>query len=256
MKRFYPFIFLVAPLLADDIVPATVQVEELRLVARRLVMDNIELQCRLEELENISKRLLERQAIQAAETNLIENRAKEAAAKAETTLPLLTEDEQKIQRQLTDAVRALQRAEEAQKELMAQNGKLLKLLEAIATATPNLDKTLQAQAIAEIEAGKRLAEVLRKEKLGAAFGAEKVETGTLQQATIYKLNENLRLVVINVGAAQGVRVGMPFVVRRENQLVGLVRAVDVRDTIAGAMVERIEKKGWPQVGDTASVYTE
>ena len=129
------------------------------------------------------------------------------------------------------------------------------LIEQISKAVPSLDATLQAKLIAEIEASRRLSETLRNEKIGVG-GAAVAETGSLQRAKIRDVNESLRLVVFNIGSIQGVRNGMPFVIYHGDQPIAMARAVDVRERITGAMVERAEKNAKPQKGDAASILTE
>jgi hypothetical protein len=46
-------------------------------------------------------------------------------------------------------------------------------------------------------------------------------------------------VVANLGARNGVKVGMPFQVLRGDQLIGTVRVVDVREKIAGAVIQNL-----------------
>ena len=62
---------------------------------------------------------------------------------------------------------------------------------------------------------------------------------TLTDAMVISWREDLNLIVANVGNQQGVRAGMPFQVIRGNSVVGVVRVVDVRAKISGAVVQEI-----------------
>jgi len=60
--------------------------------------------------------------------------------------------------------------------------------------------------------------------------------------------------VVNLGRAHGVKIGMPFQVFRNNELISAIKIVDVRDKISGGVIQsltsetiRIEK------GDTVKV---
>lgn len=65
---------------------------------------------------------------------------------------------------------------------------------------------------------------------------------TLTEAMVISIKEELSLVVTNVGSMHGVRVGMPFQVIRGEQLIGRVRVVDVREKIAGAVVQNLSSE--------------
>lgn len=233
------------------------QLDELHVVARQLALENAELHRRMQELEALLRELTQRTVLTQAEAKLVEARAQETQTRADAVgLGLLTADEQKLQRELMETVRALKRAEQAQKDLMEQNERLVALLQELAGALPPMDAALAARVLAEKEAGARLRDALRAEKIGLNDGAVWGAPGTLQEAQVQDVNESLRLVVLNIGAAQGVRLGMPFVLRRNDQPIALVRAVEVREKITGAVVERAEKNARPQVGDLARVWTE
>ncbi len=262
MNRFYllwiPVVTsFVLPMVAEDSVPTGIQVEELRLVARKLAVDNTELQSRLQEMESVRKLLLENSAITQTEAKLVEQHSRDVELKAEASgLPLLTADEQKLQSQLLESVRALHHAEEVQQKLISQNQRLVTLIEELIGAGPSLDVSQKARLLVEIEASKRLNEAVRNEKLGLGVPVAGVETGNLKSAKVRDVNDGLHLVVLNIGTAQGVRIGMPFLICRGEQPVALVRAADVRETMTGALVERIEKNTRPQIGDAASVVTQ
>ena len=73
---------------------------------------------------------------------------------------------------------------------------------------------------------------------------------TLTDGMVISIKEDLALVVANVGRTHGVKVGMPFQVLRGDQLIGTVRVVDVREKIAGAVIQNLKsEKGRIKSGD-------
>ena len=62
-------------------------------------------------------------------------------------------------------------------------------------------------------------------------------SSTLGDGMVISIKDELALIVANVGSRQGVKVGMPFQVRRGDAMIGTVRVVDVRDKIAGAVIQ-------------------
>ena len=59
----------------------------------------------------------------------------------------------------------------------------------------------------------------------------------LTSASVISVKDDLALIVGNVGAKHGVKLGMPFRVTRGDHAVGEVRVIDVRDRICGAIIE-------------------
>lgn len=73
---------------------------------------------------------------------------------------------------------------------------------------------------------------------------------SLSDGAVISVKDDLALVVINLGAKQGVKVGMPFQVTRGQKIIGSVRVVDVREKIAGAFLQDLSsEKDRVQVGD-------
>lgn len=65
---------------------------------------------------------------------------------------------------------------------------------------------------------------------------------TLGDGRVVSTKEDLALVVVNLGKRHGVTVGMPFQVQRDNQPIGTVRVVDVREQIAGAVIQNLSSE--------------
>jgi hypothetical protein len=77
---------------------------------------------------------------------------------------------------------------------------------------------------------------------------------TLQDAMVVSIKEEWALVVANVGRKQGVKLGMPFKVIRGDSEIGLVRVVNVRDNISGAVIQSLDSdKDKIKVGDRLQV---
>jgi hypothetical protein len=77
---------------------------------------------------------------------------------------------------------------------------------------------------------------------------------TLTDGMVISIKDDLALVVANLGSRQGVKVGMPFQVRRGNAVVGTIRVVDVREKIAGAVIQSLSSETQKiQVGDRLKV---
>ncbi len=80
-------------------------------------------------------------------------------------------------------------------------------------------------------------------------GAAAAMQGSLTDSRVLSIKKEWSLLVGNIGARQGVKVGMPFEVRREGRLLGNVLVVDVRDRIFGGVVQTAEALEQIRVGD-------
>ena len=76
---------------------------------------------------------------------------------------------------------------------------------------------------------------------------------TLTDGMIVSVKEDLALIIANIGIRHGVRLGMPFDVIRDQTVVGTVRIVDVRDKIAGALIQNLSDRETVKVGDRLKV---
>lgn len=105
-----------------------------------------------------------------------------------------------------------------------------------------------SEALAEAQAALDVNEARRAQAAGAA--AETPPDAPVE-ARIADVNADLGLVILDQGARQGVRYGLPLTVLRDRRRVARIRVVDVRERIAGAAVEETARGDYPQTGDRA-----
>ena len=91
-----------------------------------------------------------------------------------------------------------------------------------------------------------------------AQSADAIETpaaiATITDSMVVSVKDDLALVVMNVGLKHGVKLGMPFQIVRNGKLIGSVRVVDVREKIAGAVIQDLSsEKDRIKVGDRLKV---
>lgn len=79
-------------------------------------------------------------------------------------------------------------------------------------------------------------------------------SSALSDGAVISIKDDLALVVANFGSKQGVKVGMPFKVLRDGNSIGSVQVVDVRESIAGAVIQHLNsERGKIEVGDHLKV---
>lgn len=88
--------------------------------------------------------------------------------------------------------------------------------------------------------------------LDAQTGVPSTENGQ-----VISIKTNLSLVVVNLGFTSGVKLGMPLQIVRNQQVIGHIRVVDVREKIAGAVIQDlVSQKEAFTIGDGVKVAAE
>jgi hypothetical protein len=82
------------------------------------------------------------------------------------------------------------------------------------------------------------------------------EPSTLTDGMVVSIKEDLNLVVANIGSRQGVKIGMPFDVVRGDNVVGSVRIVDVREKIAGGLIQYLNDRERIKTGDRLKIASQ
>jgi len=128
--------------------------------------------------------------------------------------------------------RLAREAADLRRDLADRTGRIRKLSEALA----------EAQAALDVNEARRAQ---------AAGPAEAAPADAPVEARIADVNADLGVVILDQGARQVVRYGLPLTVLRERRRVARLRVVDVRERIAGAAVEETARGDYPQTGDRA-----
>ena len=175
-------------------------------------------------------------AIARTEGELFQQLWSEAQVRAQTLgANLLETDAAATQRQLVEALRKLYVAD-------AERMRLVELLNRLVGGIDsNRDVAVEIVLAKELLAA-------RPVRMSGVSG-----NSSLASARILEVNEGLQMVVLDVGANQGVRVGMPLIILRGNRMVAELRVVEVRPKISGALIEKVENNVTIKAGDTAQV---
>lgn len=107
-----------------------------------------------------------------------------------------------------------------------------------------------SEALADAQAALDIREARRAEWAGAT--PQDVPDAP-REAQVLNVNAELGMVILNQGAQQGVRYGLTMTVLRERRVVARVRVVDVRATVAGAVVEETTRGDYPKTGDRVTL---
>jgi len=155
-------------------------------------------------------------------------------------------DRAKLEQRLLAAVSDLQLA---QKERDEYRDQMLRLNEAMLRYL----KTSQggdAQARMEVETQLRSTNNLVTRSASAPDSAEP----TLLDGSVISVKDEWSFVVGNLGEKQGVKIGMPMRVMRNDRKIATLRVVDVRQKICGAVIQEMDsEKEKIRIGDRLQV---
>ena len=155
-------------------------------------------------------------------------------------------DRAKLEQRLLNAVSDLKLFEKEREQYRDQ---MLRLSESVLRFLKTAESS-DPQARMDVEAQLRSIN-----ELIAKSGGEAATTPpSLMDASVISVKEEWSLVVGNIGEQQGVKMGMPLRVMRNDKVIATLRVVDVRQKICGAVIQEMDsKKEQIKVGDRLQV---
>ena len=215
--------------------------------AESATVENEELRKQLSVAQESMKALTSSLAESNAEAEELRRKYSDLQLRMEALgLASANKDRTKLEQRLLSAVSDLQLAQKTRDEYRDQ---MLRLNEAIL----HYIKTSQgddAQARMDVEAQLRSTNDLVTRSTNPP---EAPDLG-LMDGSVISVKEEWSFVVGNLGEKQGVKIGMPMRVMREDRKIATLRVVDVRQKICGAVVQEMDsKKDKIKVGDRLQV---
>lgn len=194
------------------------------------------------------KSLTESLAVSNSEGEVFKRQAADLQLKLDAYgLASLDKQPEKVEQRLLAAVRDLRVLKKQNEDAVNQLVRLSESIQVLIKKSDGVDP--QARLNVETEL-RKTSEILGSPNAPSASGTEV----TLSDGMIVDVKEDLSLVVGNMGAKNGVKVGMPFQIWRDNQRIGTARVVDVRDRICGAVIQNLESEKNPaKAGDSLRV---
>ena len=215
--------------------------------AGALLVQNEELLRQLSVEQESLKALTSSLAESNAEAELFRRKYSDLELRMEALgLASASKDRAKLEQRLLAAVSDLQLA---QKERDEYRDQMLRLNEAMLRYL----KTSQggdAQARMEVETQLRSTNNLVTRSASAPDSAEP----TLLDGSVISVKDEWSFVVGNLGEKQGVKIGMPMRVMRNDRKIATLRVVDVRQKICGALIQEMDsEKEKIRIGDRLQV---
>ncbi len=194
------------------------------------------------------KALTESLAMANNEAEVFKRQASELQLKLDAYgLAGLDKEPEKVEQRLLAAVRDLRLLKKQNEDAVNQLVRLTESIQILIKTTEGIPP--QSRMAVETEL-RKTREILGNPDAAPAQSLD----ATLSDGMVVDTKEDLSLVVGNIGAKHGVKVGMPFQVWRDNRRIGNVRVVDVRDRICGAVIQNLEsEKETVKTGDRLRV---
>lgn len=225
-----------------------IEFTEAKMTLQSVTEENSALREKLRMAQEQTKSLTESLAIANSEAEVFKRESRELKLRMEA-LGLDAGDKTKLEQRLLKAVSDLKIVQDEKDKLADQ---LVRMSEAVLRFLKTAVST-DAEARLAVETEMRgMNEALGLPSAQAAEAA--AVPATLTDGMVISLKEEFALVVANLGSKQGVKIGMPFQVWRGDNLVGHVRVVDVREKIAGAVIQDLSSnRDKIKVGDRLRV---
>ena len=227
-----------------------IEYSELKVALDKVLGDNKQLRDELAEARATLADMRRNLAVATGETSVFQRQSMQMKLRLDALgIDTLAGSGEKLEQRLLAAVSDLRSAADERKKLSEA---LVRLVEAAALFTKDATGGSPQSRLA-LEAEIRGANTaLGNSSPNAVVGTPVVPTMT--DAMVISVKEDLALVVMNLGSKQGVKVGTPFQIVRNDKVIGSVRVVDVREKIAGAVIQNLSsEKNRVKVGDRLKV---
>jgi hypothetical protein len=156
-------------------------------------------------------------------------------------------DRAKLEQRLLAAVSDLQLAEKQRDDFRDQMLRLNETIMHYLRTSQGADAKARMDVEAQLRATNDLIGMADRKPSAA-------EQPGLMDASVISVKDEWSLVVGNVGEKQGVKIGMPLRVMRDDRRIATLRVVDVRQKICGAVIEKMDSaKEKIKVGDRLQV---
>jgi hypothetical protein len=212
-----------------------------------LLHQNEDLQRQLSIAQESLKALTSSLAESNAEAELFRRKYSDLQLQMEALgLASANKDRAKLEQRLLAAVSDLQLA---QKERDEYRDQMLRLDEAVLCYLKT-SQSADAKARMDVETQLRSIDKLVTKSTNEPESPEP----SLMDGNVISVKDEWSFVVGNLGAKQGVKVGMPMRVMRGDKRIATLRVVDVRQKICGAVIQEMDsKKDRIRVGDRLQV---
>lgn len=227
-----------------------IEYSELKVTLDKVLAENKQLRDALAETQKTLAEMRKNLTVSNGETAVFQHQSMQMKLRMDALgIDFVTGNGEKLEQRLLAAVSDL-RTSTAEKKNLSEA--LVRLVEAASlyaktatVASPQSRLTLET----EIRGANAILGISTVNAIQAPAAV-----ATMTDGTVISVEPGLALVVMNLGSKQGVKVGTPFQIVRNDKTIGNVRVVDVREKIAGAVIQNLSsEKEQIKVGDRLKV---
>jgi hypothetical protein len=190
-------------------------------------------------LRSTIQSLTESLAISNSEAETFKRQASDLAVRIEALgIASVGKEQSKLEQRLLAAVRDLRVLKKQHENAINQLVRIAEAVQVMIKSSENIEPQARLALETELRKTNELLGTPNAAKVGSV-------AATLDDGMVVDVKEDLALIVANIGEKQGVRIGMPFQVWRQDKRVGEVRVVDVRESISGAVIQSLESEKVP-----------
>jgi hypothetical protein len=222
---------------------SNLEAEEAKVTSETLLLQNDLLRRQLSLEQQTHKTLTDSLVVSNAEAELFRRKYAELENRVEILgVDAVSRDRARLEQRLLKAVSDLQVTNRQKERYREQLVKLTETMLHYVKTTPGGDAQARAELEAQLRATSRL--------LAAEDNSfEQDALSDLMNGKVLSVKEEWSLVVADIGATHGVKLGMPLRVVRAGKTIGTLRVVDVRDKISGAVIQELDSDEKVKVGD-------
>jgi hypothetical protein len=123
------------------------------------------------------------------------------------------------------------------------------LLDEVASLRSERDRLEQELAEARVQLDMNKVQAVRGDQRAVDAAGAPVAYDDITRLRVLDVNRDMQVVVLSGGQRAGLRMGMKLSVIRGEAPVAEVRLIDVRESFAGGLIEKVEKGSFPETGD-------
>ncbi len=227
-----------------------IEFSEARLTLQQAALENKALARRLALAEETIESLTQSLAVANGEAEEFRRISAELKFRMEALgLDAASGDRAKLEQRLLKAVSDLRLLRQEKEELADRLVALLEVVVRYSMVSEGADPETRMELETQLREANGALGIVQSN-----VAEVKAVPATLTDAMAISVKDDLSLVVANVGSKQGAKLGMPFRVWRGDREIGLVRVVDVREKIFGAVIQTLgSDRDRVKVGDRLRV---
>ena len=227
-----------------------IEYSELKLTLDKVLGENKQLRDNLAEAQRTLSEMRKNLTASTGETAVFQHQSMQLKLRMDALgIESVTGNAEKLEQRLLAAVNDLRTSASEKKNLSEALVRLVEAASLYAKTATGAPAESRLTLETEIRGTNAILGIASLNAVEAAAADMAITDGM-----IISVKAELALIVMNLGSRHGVKVGTPFQIMRDDRMIGIARVVDVREKIAGAVIQNLSsEKNQIIVGDRLKV---